>query len=635
MLFLVACQESDESAPVEASGNPRFTRQATDPLSPDSRLATAQEPGDRQVFFGDLHVHSSWSFDAYAEGVSARPIEAYRYARGQSIPHLSGQDIQLAGPPLDFIALTDHAEYLGLTRAVAIKEHPIQRLPLIRNWRSRNGKRHNSAWSRIWEMYLRREGLPPFVSNAVIVPAWRTLIALANEQNEPGTFTTFVAFEYTPNPNGQNLHRNVLFRGDDAPDRPFSSMDSENPEDLWDWMDQARNKGFPVLSIPHNSNGSNGLMFASTRFDGSPIDREWIAQRARNEPVAEAFQIKGQSETHPALSPQDEWADFEIADWRTNASNLSSQPPGSYLRDALKQGLMLGEQFSENPYQLGMIGSTDGHMSSSPFEERNYTGKIGLDDATAAGRLAYIASSETGGEPTVSIRTYWGAAGLAGIWAETNTREALFDAIRRRETFATSGPRIRLQFHATWELESSADTETAPRTSQIQPVPMGGVLDVRSSRARKSRSPVFSIRALQDPLDAPLERAQIIKGWIENGKTQERVYDVACASGKMPDPKTHRCPDVSPEPSLEDCTIDSGAGASELERRWQDPDYTASGPAFYYARVLQVPSCRWSTYDAQRLGRKPHPAVPATIQERAVTSPIWLPSQTRTAKPLR
>ncbi len=603
------------------------------PLGVVGELAEAKgsvpsDGGARQVFFGDLHVHSSWSFDAFSAGVDVGPAYAYRYARGESIPHPSGGEIQLLGPPLDFIAVTEHAEYLGLTNAAANPNHPLRAQPLIQAWKGNDPRARRRAWNRIDQSYSDRIALPALVADSVMMPTWRGLIRLANREYRPGSFTTFLGFEYSPNPDGQNLHRNVLFRGDRAPDRPFSSMDSANPEDLWDWMDDARKDFGDVLAIPHNANGSNGLMFAETRHDGTPIDAAWAEQRARNEPVAEAFQIKGQSETHPMLSPDDEWAGFEIFDRRTTRPGLSSQPEGSYIRDALKRGLSIEDRVGHNPYALGMIGSTDGHNASSPFEERNYTGKIGRSDATPEGRLAWIVPANPNLEPFIAAATRWGAAGLAGVWAEENSRESLFDAIRRRETFATSGPRIRVRMFAGWDFEpAEADGEIA-QPGFSRGVVMGRVLR-RSARpagsaAESPEAPTFLVAAQRDPLEAELERVQIVKGWHMDGEMHERVFDIACAQDAAPNPKTHRCPERAAEPNLETCKPAEGAGVSEFSVWWRDPEFDPDAAAFYYARVLQIPTCRWSTYDANRLGQPLHTGVPATLQERAVTSPVWL-----------
>jgi hypothetical protein len=593
----------------------------------------AKSPEERQAFFGDLHIHSSWSLDAYDAGVRVGPEQAYRYARGESIPHIGGQKIQLAGPPLDFMALTDHAEYLGIIQATSALRHPLHALPLMQDWFRLNGDASVEAWIKIKDSFAKRQALPALATDAVVMPAWRELIDLANQYDQPGVFTAFVGYEYSSNPDSQNLHRNVLFRGANVPARPFSAMDSQNPEDLWKWMDAVRSQGGDdLLAIPHNSNGSNGLMFARTRMDGSPIDLPWAEQRVRNEPIVEVMQIKGQSETLPILSPDDDWAAFEMAPWRTLNPTLVSRPEGSYVRDALKTGLLLRDQIGANPYQLGMIGSTDGHNASSPFEEANYTGKIGTGDATADSRLAWEVSNDPSIEARPSISIHWSAAGLAGIWADANTRADLFDALRRREAYSTSGPRIRVRLFAGWDFSAEDLTSEISQIGYDRGVPMGGTLPVRpiDSESTNGPAPTFLIAALKDPLEAELERVQIVKGWTENGVAHEQVFDVGCADGAQPDSESDRCPHRAREPDLASCLPDSANGARELRAWWVDPTFEPAQRAFYYVRVLQIPTCRWSTWDAIRLGVKPHPFVPATIQERAITSPVWYDPAPRT-----
>lgn len=576
----------------------------------------------RQAFFGDLHVHSSWSIDAFGRGVRAEPADAYRYARGERIPHIGGATIRLLGPPLDFMALTDHAEYLGVVSAATEPAHPLRGQPIIQHWLGHDPELARAAWNWIQSTFGHRQALPALVTDEVVQPAWQELVQLANRFNQPGTFTAFVGFEYSANPGGQSLHRNVIFRGSKVPDRPFSAMDSENPEDLWRWMDESRSTGDDLLAIPHNSNGSNGLMFARARFGGQPIDRAWAEQRIRNEPIVEVMQIKGQSETHPILSPDDEWAAYELTPWLTLKPSLPSQPVGSYVRDALRAGLQIKAEIDSNPFALGMIGSTDGHNASSPFEERNYTGKIGSLDGTAQSRLTGSVppgslNRSTDRLPKVAL--YWSAAGLAGIWADANTRADLFDALRRREAFSTSGPRIRVRFFAGWDFEAADAESEIARIGYARGVPMGGDLSVSPS----SEAPTFLLAALKDPLEADLERIQIIKGWTEDGDTHEQVFDVACAGGAEPDPERHRCPNRAKTPDLSTCEPDATGGTKTFNAWWRDPAFDPAERAFYYVRVLQVPTCRWSTFDANRLGLEPPRFVPATIQERAITSPIW------------
>jgi len=578
------------------------------PLLAEAPKNEAAGEASRELFFGDLHVHSSWSFDAYSALVTVGPNQAYDYAQGKPIPHISGETIQLKGPPLDFMALTEHAEYLGVVQAASNAAHPIREQPLIKSWRGQDKNLRVRAWRRINSTFRDRAGLPALTHDSVLRPAWKALINLANQHYRPDEFTTLIGFEYTSNPDGQNLHRNVLFRTDSAPTRPFSAMDSPNPEDLWRWMDTARTEGHELLSIPHNANGSNGLMFAMTQFDGSPIDRAWAELRARNEPLAEIMQIKGQSETHPALSPNDPWAEFEIVDRRTTSPDLASQPDGSYVRQAQKNGLAIEAKHGVNPYALGVIGSTDGHNAASPFEESNYTGKIGSTDPTREARLRPGRGLAGETEPVAGLLTRWGAAGLAGVWAESNTREAIWDALRRRETFATSGTRIRVRVRGGWSGDEAAQTS------------MGATLP---NRPNAKAVPVFDIEAQRDPLSAPLERVQVIKGWVANGATHERVFDVVCARGAKPDPKTRLCEPDSPHPNLETCAFDEMAGHAELRTSWSDPEFDPNAKSFYTVRVLEIPTCRWSTWDARRLKQEPPVGVPAAIQERAVTSPIW------------
>lgn len=610
--------------------------------SPSVRADTSESPGtspdpaERGLFFGDLHVHSSWSLDAYMAGVSAPPLDAYRYARGEAIRHLSGETIRLQGPPLDFLALTEHAEYLGVLQAANQPGHPLQQQPLIQTWKSSDPMARKLAQARIHGTYSRQQGLPALVSDVVVQPAWNALVRLAALQNQPGTFTTFIAFEYSSAIEGRNLHRNVVFRGAEAPIRPFSAMDSNNPEDLWRWMDEQRAEGRDALAIPHNSNGSDGWMFAKQAWQGTPIDPEWIALRARNEPLVEILQIKGQSETHPTLSPEDPWAEFAVIDVRTLWPNLASQPPGSYWRNALRTGLDLETRFEANPYRFGVVGSTDGHNAASPFEENNYSGKIGRTDATPASRLAPV-DRGPGLEPGVALSTRWGsAAGLAGVWADANEREALFDAMRRRETFGTSGPRIRLRFFAGWQFSEADALGDHAAVGYRKGVPMGGVLELPTLPEKpltgtdpvEAPAPVLLVRAQQDPNSAGLERLQIIKGWARDGETFERVFDVACMGGDSPDPVRARCSAQAPAPDLPACQP-SASGAAELSARWRDPDYDPDDSVFYYVRVLEVPTCRWSTRDAIRLNQPPPRGVPVSIQERAIASPVWVPARDR------
>lgn len=589
--------------------------------SSDPAPDAASNAPTRELYFGDLHVHTGFSLDAYNNGVHTGPADAYRFARGEAIAHAAGGTIRLAGPPLDFLAVTDHAEYLGVATAALRDEHPLHRQPLIQRWLGSDPRLAALARQRIGSSLYSRQPFPAFVADEIVRPAWREVVELANAHDQPGVFSALIGFEYTSNPEEQNLHRNLIFRGAKVPPRPYSAFESENPEDLWRWMDEARASGDDVIAIPHNANGSNGLMFSPSRFDGGALDARQAALRARNEPVAEVIQIKGQSETTPRLSPEDEWAEFEVVPWRTTTPELSSRESGSYLREALGVGLALHEQLGVDPFALGMVGSTDTHNSASPVVESDYFGKLGRADGTPVARIG-DPKARTGPAVPLNVTTYWSAAGLAGIWARENTRAELFDALRRRETFATSGPRIAVRLFAGFDF-SPADVEgDFGRVGYAKGVPMGGELTAKAGAG----SPVFLVRAQQDPLEAPLERAQIVKVWRRDGETHERVFDVACAGGGVPDPVRHRCP-VLTSPSTIDpdtCEVPADGGARELAAGWRDPDFDPGERALYYARVLQRPTCRWSSFDAMRSGQARPAGVPATIQERALTSPIWI-----------
>jgi len=574
----------------------------------------------KDVYFGDLHIHTSWSLDAFAFGVRVGPEDAYRYVRGESIEHVSGRPIQMQGPPLDFIALTEHANYMGVPTAALEEGTEIRALPLIQGLLSADAAVNGAAMAELFAGISTDTLIPELRNDAVVESTWERIIQLADRHTVPGEFTAFVAYEYTSMPGGQNLHRNVVFRGSDVPRRPFSTFDSQKPEDLWGWMDRSRKTGSDLIAIPHNANGSNGLMYEKVDQAGRPIDASYAEIRLRNEPVSEVLQIKGQSETHPDLSPNDEWAAFQILETILGRPSEKSQLEGSYARLALMDGLEMKEKDGFNPYRFGMIGASDGHNASSPVEENNFTGKIGVVDGTPEVRLGML---DVGSDLDVGDRSNgspFSAAGLAGVWAEANTRGDLFDALRTREVFATSGPRIRVRLFGGWGLSEQDLGSELAAAGYARGVPMGGELEAQE---KPGDAPTFLLQASRDPREAPLERMQIVKAWVQDGSAREAVYDVACADGLEPDTRTHRCRLSVSLPDLEGCGYDESRGRSELSAAWSDPDFEATQHAFYYARVLQIPTCRWSTFDAQRLGVPRPPGAPAWLQERAVTSPIW------------
>ena len=570
---------------------------------------------ERQAYFGDLHIHTRYSFDAFLFGTRTNPDDAYAFARGEPLRHPSGFDIQLERP-LDFYAVTDHGFYLGMWSAMTDSAHPLHDDPDARAFLDAKTRAERSRAFRTAGQFL----LDNF-SEADVKSGWADIVASANRNYVPGELTTFIAYEYTssyPTDRG-NLHRNVVFRGDTAPDIPFSRLDSLNPEDLWAWMDRQRQRGMDALAIPHNSNGSNGRMFELTQTDGSPIDAAYATTRMRNEPLIENTQIKGTSDTHPFLSPNDEWADFEIMPYRV-ATVIKSRPQGSYAREAWLNGLLMQAGDGLNPYRFGVIGSSDTHNSGEVFDEDRFVSKVGTLDSSPVGRgsVPVNPEDETSGY-TEGANIYFGASGLAGVWAEENTRGAIFDALRRKETFSTTGTWIRLRFFGGHGLsEEMLDADNIAQAYEVG-VPMGGDLV-----AQESGAPDFLVWAAQDPQAAKLQRLQIVKGWVADGRARERVYDVACSDGLAVDPATHRCPDNGATVDISDCSISEGLGAAELATLWSDPDFNPDERAFYYVRALENPTCRWSTWDAIRAGTTPRGVVPATIQERAFSSPIWI-----------
>jgi hypothetical protein len=643
--FLASCSPSEEPLAIT-----RTSRPAGNPL-PVNREILALRPApnpDRNAYFGDLHVHTAYSFDAYVFGTTTLPADAYRYARGETLRHPSGFEMQLQ-QPLDFYAVTDHAMFMGLVREAADTSTRFSRYEVSKPLHNIN------AWYNMHDLSLIGRGrnfaafltnsinqlldgtIDPKVVEAVTKSAWLDTIRAADDAYEPGKFTTFAAYEYTSSTDDMgNLHRNVIFRATDRlPAMPFSRFNSQNPEGLWDWMDSLRDDGIESLAIPHNSNGSNGQMFALVDWAGDPMDDDYSIQRMRNEPLVEITQIKGTSDTHPLLSKNDEWADFEIAPYRV-ATKLDSEVPGSYVRDAYLRGLQLAAGGVVNPYKFGLVGASDTHNSASSIEEDNYFSKVGMLDGTAQLRGSIPASfawgtllkwrapdlvQEVDGKIYMNggAFQYWSASGLTGVWAEQNTRESIYQAFRRKETFATSGPRMKVRFFAGYDFEQDLTDSPALAASAYR----GGVSMGSDLTAAAGREPAFLVWATADPGGTPLQRVQIIKGYLENGQHQERIYDVACSDGLAPDPASGRCPDNGARVNLADCSITAGVGATELKALWRDPDFDSAREAFYYVRVLENPTCRWSTWDAIRAGVAPRSDLHSTIQERAWSSPIW------------
>ena len=564
-----------------------------------------------------------YSFDAFIFGTTSSPDDAYEFAKGGTLTHPAGFDMSL-DTTLDFYGVSDHAFYLGVLRQMADPSTEISKHPAAAGMSTLGGSDDRGSKFRAILAFMRSGRGEEINDPSIRKEAWDDIVASANRHNDPGNFTAFVAYEYTASTSDRgNLHRNVIFRDDIAPELPFSRLDSSNPEDLWAWMDNNRANGIESLAIPHNSNGSNGSMFMLTDNAGRPIDDAYANLRMRNEPLVEITQVKGTSDTHPALSPNDEWADFEIMPFRI-ATSLYSEPNGSYVRQAYLNGLKMQAEGGVNPYKLGVIGSSDTHNASYAGDEDDYWSKVGLRDADGVLRGS-VPLSEPRANGELYADTYfntWGAAGLAGVWAEENTRAAIYDAFRRKETFGTSGTRMKVRFFAGNDLPELEDEDLIGK-AYGGGVPMGGDLI-----ANAAEIPSFIAWVAKDPNSASLQRLQIIKGWVEDGEAQEQVFDVACSDGGSIDPTSHRCADNGAQVNLSDCSISEGLGAAELKARWQDPSYDPNQHAIYYVRALENPTCRWSTWDAIRAGVAPRSDLPATIQERIWSSPIWItPSQ--------
>jgi hypothetical protein len=524
--------------------------------------------------------------------------------------------------PLDFQSVTDHAIYLGMLPAMHDPKLEVSKHPISLEMRKAKSQQERIGAFQKLLPYLNKSDRPDdLVDESVMQSAWADIIRAANRHNEPGKFSTLIGYEFTSGPEQQNLHRNVFFRGDKAPSLPFSRIMSPNPEDLWAWMDGLRDKGMDTIAVPHNSNGSNGLMFMTKKWDGSLMDREYAETRMRNEPIVEVTQVKGDSETHPLLSPNDEYADFETMPFRIGGW-VPSQPDGSYVRQAYLRGLEMAAKGRSNPYKFGLIGASDTHVGAGAFDEHNYWSKIGLVDSNAElrGSVPMAEPNPDGSKYNVNNFHTWGASGLAAVWADNNTRGDIFDAMRRKETYATTGPRIKLRFLASTDFSRNIENRTdMVKRAYKEGVSMGGDLTVKGRD-----KPAFLVWAMRDAKSYGLQRLQIVKGWLKpDGSSAEKVFDIACAGGKNPD-RNHRCPDNGATVDLKTCKADAKTSANALKTVWQDPEYKKDQQAFYYVRVMENPSCRWSTWDALRAGVPPRPGVDATIQERAYSSPIWV-----------
>lgn len=616
--------------------NSQITRAVISCMIAVTGLVYAEE--DKQLLWGDTHLHTYYSFDAYLNGnYTVGPDEAYRYAKGLPVIHAYNRTRVQIQTPLDFLVVSDHAEFLGGIRD--IYNDGVQD-PAAPFWRKL------LYWYREWEI---RKAIdsgtgPDYFSNVLplsqdvrqaaknwtesigsAIPganisqrsAWKSIVETADAHNEPGTFTALIGWEWSSNPGGGNLHRIVITDADAGQAiqfLPFASTDSPYPEDLWDWLEKTSAQvGARFLAIPHNSNISKGQMFADHTLRGEAIDADYASKRKRWEPVTEVTQIKGDSETHASLSPDDEFADFETYPFYIQREPEPYDPrSGDYIRSALKTGLSLEAQTGVNPYQFGFIGSTDSHTGLSSAEEPNFWGKMARDSIPENKANSNIINGSSGWSMS--------ASGLAAVWAEENTRRSILDAFQQREVYATTGPRIKVRFFGGWDF--TKEDLTAGKISDRgykEGVPMGGELISSAGAA----APTFMVAALKDPLSGNLDRMQMVKGWLtENGSTREHVYNIAWSGDRHLD-SDGRLEPVGDSVDRKTGRYSNDIGADQLQTVWTDPDFDANTAAFYYVRVLQIPTPRHALLDAISLGLEAPSEGPSVIQERAYTSPIW------------
>jgi hypothetical protein len=583
--------------------------------------------------FGDTHLHTSMSFDAGMFGCRLGPVEAYRFARGEEVTSSTGQRVRLSRP-LDFLVVADHSDFMGLAPDFLGGKPEVLADPTARRWFEliREGKA-GEAFNELLPVY----GAGKMPATMQYLPgspgyrsAWQATIQAAEQANEPGRFTAFIGYEWTSNTGGNNLHRNVIFRDDASkasriePYTTFPPLGSDNPSDLWKWMAAYEEKtGGRVLAISHNGNVSNGRMFSILDpISGGKFNKDYALTRTKWERLYEVTQTKGDGETHPFLSPNDEFADF----YRWDKANLDGSVRKKkemlefeYARSAFKNGLKLEAELGVNPFKFGLIGSTDAHIGIPAIEEDNFFGKLATAEPSPQRWEHPFIKNAKSGVTILGWETQ--AAGYAAVWAQENTRESIFDAMQRRETYATTGTRMAVRLFGGWDFEAKDAESRSPATvGYSKGVPMGGDL----TTAPAGKAPTFLVAALRDPIGANLDRFQVVKGWMDaKGELHERIYDVAVSGGR-PIGADGRCKtSVGSTVDVQNATWSNTIGSPELIAVWKDPDFDANQRAFYYGRVIEIPTPSWTAYDAKRFGVKMSKEVPMTTTERAYTSPIW------------
>jgi hypothetical protein len=579
-------------------------------------VASGSPNPERNAYFGETHVHTAWSLDAFVGfGVTAGgPDTFYRYATGETVQHPGGFPVKIT-QPLDWAADTEHVEYLGAAQSALDPNTHFSKTLLGHAIKFGREKDALLTFKLLQATIIKGHPIDALMSPDILGSYWQRLVAIADDFYRPGEFTTFAAYEWTATPNTSNMHRNIFFLDTKkVPKLPFTSIESDDPRELWKWMDGQRASGNELLAISHNGNLSNGLMFPTVKDEGGlALDKAWAEARMRNEPLSEVKQVKGQSETTPALSPNDEFANYEVFVWQLLGATGAPHNYGSYIRQGYKDGLALQNVLGANPYKFGLVGGSDAHVNSVPYRQSNYQGVHGTADDTMAKRM-------NGG--ALGLNNLWPTpAGLTAVWAEENNREAIFAALKRKEAYSTSGVRIKVRMFGGWDF--TPDMLTRPdwvKTAYKQGVSMGSDLPAPAAKA-----PSFALWAVMDPTSANLDRVQIVKGWSSNGQSFEQIYDVAWSGDRQPDSESGKVPPVGNTVNLMDASYTNTIGAAELSTVWTDPDFDPAIDAFYYARVLEIPTPRWSTIQALKAGLVPPSGAgfQPLIQERAWTSPIW------------
>jgi len=587
-------------------------------------IAAKSKPNPlNNVYFGEQHLHTSDSPDAFAMGTRNTPDDAYRFCKGEKIKKIVSGTMVQKKTPYDWCAVTDHAVFMGMLPLMVDKTNPLSKSEIGKLINSGDPKDGAKAFQIIISTVS--AGKPPeyLMDPKTISSNWERQKATTNKHNDPGKFTTLIAFEWTSIPYGQNLHHNLFYRDDKGPETTFSALDSVKREDLWTYQEVQRAMGHENFSIPHYGNVSNGLMFAPTTSSGVTISKHWAERLNRNTVATEILQTKGSSETHPALSPNDEFAGFETSyKHLLGTGGVVGRINNGYVRRALTDGVGFQEMIGANPWKLGIVAGADSHDAFSDNEEFNYTGVHGNTDMTPEIRLT--SGTTVAGEPPKNF----GSPGTTAVWAPENTRTAIFDAIKNKETYGTSGTFIRLRFFGGWDYDDDLTKDKDfLKEAYKDGVPMGQDLPKKDGKA-----PTFAVWAQKDPESANLDRVQIVKGWYKGGHPWEKVYDVVWSDKRKIDKATGKLSAVGNTVDIKKASYTNSIGDTQLSAVWTDPDFDESLHAVYYARVLEIPTPRWSTYDAMALGVEPPAGVPAVIQERAWSSAIWYTPEAKLVK---